>query len=118
MHHPVQVSKEVTQGSDKEAPSDDTTRRAQDNVRSGNKRCPLGTVTMASRNVDCSWEACSSGMGCISATTHSGRCLTRTPIDYFKRLLEEACPNNAYPVRHKLKDCGMMQCFMTSESLT
>jgi hypothetical protein len=27
-------------------------------------------------------------------------------------------PNHAYPVKHKLKDCGMMQSFMTSGSLT
>jgi hypothetical protein len=43
---------------------------------------------------------------------------TRTsPIDHFKRLLEDACPNHAYPVRHKFKDNRMMQIFMTSESL-
>jgi hypothetical protein len=34
-------------------------------------------------------------------------------MDHFKRLLEEACPNHAYPIRHKLKDCGMMRSFMT-----
>jgi hypothetical protein len=26
--------------------------------------------------------------------------------------------NHAYPVRHKLKDCGMMRSFMTSGSIT
>jgi hypothetical protein len=57
-------------------------------------------------------------MGCISTTTPNGRRLARTPRDYFKRLLEEACPNHAYPVRHKLKDCGMIQSFITSGSLT
>jgi hypothetical protein len=40
------------------------------------------------------------------------------PIDQFKRLLEEACPNHAYPIKHKLKDYGMMRSFMTSASLT
>jgi hypothetical protein len=39
-------------------------------------------------------------------------------MDHFKRLLEQACLNNAYPVRHKLKDCGMMRTFMTLGSLT
>jgi hypothetical protein len=38
--------------------------------------------------------------------------------DNFKRLLEEACPNHAYPIRHKLKDCDMMKSFMISGSLT
>jgi hypothetical protein len=60
----------------------------------------------------------SSGMGRISTTTQSSRRLVRMPTEYFKRLLEEACPNHAYPIRHKLKDCGMMQIFMTLESLT
>jgi hypothetical protein len=42
----------------------------------------------------------------------------RPPKDHFKRLLEEACPNHAYPVRHKLKDCSMMRSFTTLGSLT
>jgi hypothetical protein len=48
----------------------------------------------------------------------SGRSLARTPTDYFKRILEEACPNHAYPIRHKLKDYGMMQSFIALGSLT
>jgi hypothetical protein len=40
------------------------------------------------------------------------------PTNHFKRLLEEAYPNHAYPVRHKLKDCDMMRSFMTSGTLT
>jgi hypothetical protein len=39
-------------------------------------------------------------------------------MEHFNRLLEEACPNLAYPVRHKLKDYGMMRSFMTSRSPT
>jgi hypothetical protein len=38
----------------------------------------------------------------------------RLPTDHLKRLLKEACPNHAYPIRHKLKDCDMMMSFMTS----
>jgi hypothetical protein len=56
-------------------------------------------------------------MGHISTTMPSGRRLVRTPTDYMKRLHEEACPNHAYPIRHKLKDCSMMRSFMTSGSL-
>jgi hypothetical protein len=44
--------------------------------------------------------------------------LTRMPSDHFKRLLDEACPNHAYLIRHKLKDYEMMQSFMTSGTLT
>jgi hypothetical protein len=40
------------------------------------------------------------------------------PSDHFKRLLDEACPNHAYLIRHKLKDYEMMQSFMTSGTLT
>jgi hypothetical protein len=57
-------------------------------------------------------------MGCTSTTMCSGRRSTRTPIDYFKRLLEETCPNHTYPIRHKLKDYDMMRIIMTSLSLT
>jgi hypothetical protein len=42
----------------------------------------------------------------------------RPPTNYLNMLLEEACPNHAYPIRHKLKDYGMMRSFMTSWSLT
>jgi hypothetical protein len=38
--------------------------------------------------------------------------------DHFERLLEEACLNHMYPVKHKLKDYVMMKNFMTSGSLT
>jgi hypothetical protein len=42
----------------------------------------------------------------------------RPPLNHFKRLLEEACPKHAYPVRHKLKDCSMIRSFVTLGSLT
>jgi hypothetical protein len=31
--------------------------------------------------------------------------------------LEETIPNHAYPVKHKLRDCGMMKNFMALGSL-
>jgi hypothetical protein len=57
-------------------------------------------------------------MRCISTTTRSGKCPVRPPTHYSKRLLDENCPNHAYPIRHKLKDYGIMRSFMTSGSLT
>jgi hypothetical protein len=111
----------VTPISDKEASFDDAARRAQNGARSGNKQRkqrPVGTATTTSHDDDRGWEAGSSSMGHISATTCSGKRSARTTTDYFKMLLEEACPNHTYPVRHKLKDCGMMQSFMTLGSLT
>jgi hypothetical protein len=120
-HLPTQVSREATLGSNKEAPFDDATHRSKDGIRSGSmqcNQCPLGTTTTASRDEDHGWEVGSSGMRGISATTCSGRRLIGTPIEYFKRLLEEACLNFAYPIGYKLKDCSMIQSFMTSGSLT
>jgi hypothetical protein len=53
-----------------------------------------------------------------STATCNNKRQVRQPTDHFKRLLEEACLNHAYPVRHKLKDCGKMRSFMTSRSIT
>jgi hypothetical protein len=72
---------------------------------------------MTVRDDDRGWEVGSSGMGHASSATRSSRCLARSPTYHFKRLLEGACPNHAYPIRHKLKDCGIMRSFMTSGSL-
>jgi hypothetical protein len=57
-------------------------------------------------------------MRCISTAARSDKRSVRLPMDHFKKLLEEAYPNHAYPIRHKLKDCGMMKSFMTSRLLT
>jgi hypothetical protein len=40
-------------------------------------------------------------------------CVTTVERD-FKELLESACSNHAYPIKHKLKECTMMKNFMTS----
>jgi hypothetical protein len=47
-------------------------------------------------------------VGQVLTAVHGNRHLVRTPIDHFKRLLEEACPNHAYPIKHNLKDCDML----------
>jgi hypothetical protein len=71
---------------------------------------PAVTTTMTGRQ-----EA---SVRCISIDTCNGKHSTSLPMDYFKRLLEEACPNHAYPIQHNLKECGMTRRFMTSGSLT
>jgi hypothetical protein len=76
------------------------------------------TVAAAGHGDDHSWEAGGSIMGHASAAMYSIKCWEGTPTDHFKRLLEEVCPNHAYPIRHKLKDCVIMRSFMTSRSLT
>jgi hypothetical protein len=63
-------------------------------------------------------KADGSDMECIMTAMHSGKCQVWPPIDHFERLIEEACLNNAYAINYKLKDCGMMNNFMTSGSFT
>jgi hypothetical protein len=63
-------------------------------------------------------EASGSDVRCISTTARSNKCQTRLPGDHFKMLLEEDCPNHAYPISHMLNNCGKMRSFMTSGSLT
>jgi hypothetical protein len=111
----------VTPSSDKEAPCNIAAYFTQDGIKCGNKRCkqcPLGTVTMTNNGDDRGWEACGSNMEQVLTTTHGNRCPVRPSTNHFKRLLEESCPNHAYPIEHKLKDYGMMRSFMTSGSFT
>jgi hypothetical protein len=54
---------------------------------------------------------------CEAAAAGSGKHQARLPMDHFEKLLEETCPNHAYPIKHKLKDCIMMMNFMASGSL-
>jgi hypothetical protein len=53
----------------------------------------------------------------VSTAAGSGKRQTRLPLDHLEKLLEEACPNHAYPVKHKLRDRDMMKNFMASRSL-
>ena len=36
--------------------------------------------------------------------------------NHFEKLLEGPCPNHAFPVKHLLKDCGLMQKFLSGSS--
>jgi hypothetical protein len=38
--------------------------------------------------------------------------------DHFEKPLEETCPNHAYTIKHKLRDCSLMKSFMTTGSLS
>jgi hypothetical protein len=75
-------------------------------------------VAQAAPSRDRDWEAGGSDVGQASTAVHGNSRLVRPPTYHFKRLFEEACPNHAYPIKHKLKDCDMMRSFMTSGSLT
>jgi hypothetical protein len=118
---PAQGSREATLSSDREASFNITARCAQEGIKGGNKRRKQhlqGTITTTSRDNDHNWEVGSSDVRRISTAARSDKHLMRPPIAHFKRLLEEAYPNHSYPIRHKLKYCGMMRSFMTSRSLT
>jgi hypothetical protein len=45
-------------------------------------------------------------------------CASRLPMDHFKKLFEETCPNHTYPIKNKLRGCDMMKNLMALGSLT
>ena len=44
------------------------------------------------------------------------RAPTEVTLDYFGKMLEEPCPNHGYPIKHTLKDCGLMRKFLAGGS--
>jgi hypothetical protein len=85
MLHPTQGSREVTPSSGRETPFNIATHGTQEGIKGSkmtHKRHFKWTMTMTDSN-----------NGEAGPTTN-----------HFKRLFEEACPNHAYPIRHKLKD--------------
>jgi hypothetical protein len=62
-------------------------------------------------------QAGSSSMMRAAAATGSGKCQVWLPMDHFMKLLAETCPNYAYPIKHKLRDYGMLKNFMALVSL-
>jgi hypothetical protein len=57
-------------------------------------------------------------MGCIMTAARSDKRQTWLPTYHFEKLLKEAYPNHAYPIKHKLEDCDVMKKFIISGSLT
>jgi hypothetical protein len=111
----------VTLSSVREVSSDIAIHSAREGAKGGKKRrnqCPLETTTTTDYNNGNNGKASSSDIGHVMTGVHSNKHQAWPPTDHFKRLLEEACPNHAYPIRHKLKDCDMMKSFMISGSCT
>ena len=52
------------------------------------------------------------------AATHrkGGQKPTEGTPNHFEKLLEGPCPNHAFPVKHLLKDCGLMRKFLFGSS--
>jgi hypothetical protein len=121
MLHPTLGSREVSSSNDKEAPPGIVVHHTKEGVKGGkkrHKRRPQETTTTTNHNDDNDGKVGGSSMRHISTTAHGDKHQARPPMDHFKSLLEEACPNHTYLVRHKLKDYGMRRSFMTSGSLT
>jgi hypothetical protein len=101
--------------------SDIAAHSTEEGVKGNHKRCKQrleGTTTTTSCDDDHNWEAGGSGMGRGLTVAHSDKHQTSLPTNHFKKLLEKACPNHAYPIKHKLKNCGMMRNLMTSWTFT
>jgi hypothetical protein len=58
----------------------------------------------------------SSAEHAIEATCNI-KCQAQPPMDHFVKLLKETCLNHTYSIKHKLRDCGLMNSFMTTGSL-
>jgi hypothetical protein len=93
-------------------------RRPQGAARRCRLTSPSTTMTTTDYINDNDGKAGGFGVGCVTTVMHNEKRQARSPIYHFKRLLEEACPNHTYPIRHKLKDYDMMKSFMISRSLT
>jgi hypothetical protein len=95
-----------------EALSDVTVHNAREGIKGSQKRhmqCPQGATNTANYNDYIDEKAGSFGVGRVATAVHN---------EHFKRLLEAACPDHVYPVKHKLKFCIMMKSFMILAFLT
>ena len=53
----------------------------------------------------------------MAAANHKGgRKPMEGTLNHFENLLEGPCPNHAFPVKHLLKDCGLMRKFLSESS--
>jgi hypothetical protein len=91
----------------------------EEGAKGGKKRCKQchqETATVTDNDGGTDKQAGGSGGVRFTAATGSSKRQAHPPIDHFKKLLKETCPNYAYPVKHKLRDCNMMKTFMTTGS--
>jgi hypothetical protein len=117
----AQGSREATPSNSKEALSGVAIHSTKDVAKGGKKRCkqhPQGAMATTDHDDGNCKKAGSSGKGLVATTAHGDKHQGMPHIDHFRILLEKACPNHLYPIRHKLKDCGMMKSFMILGSFT
>ena len=51
-----------------------------------------------------------------SADHKGGRKPVEGTLNNFKKLLEGPCPNHGFPIKHLLKDCGLIRKFLSRSS--
>jgi hypothetical protein len=105
--------------SGREASPDVAIQDAEEGTKGGKKRhkpCCQEVATDDDRSLN--KHAGGLGVWRIMEVTGSSKRQARPPMDHFEKLLEEACPNHAYPIKDKLKDCNLMKSFMASGSLS
>jgi hypothetical protein len=115
------TSKKAAPSSSKAAPSNITAQDAMKDAKGGKKRRkqrPQWVATVVDYDSNDNEKANGSNKEHVTTAVYSGQCQARPPTELFERLLEEACMNHAYRVKHKLKDCAMMKNLMTSGSFT
>jgi hypothetical protein len=104
-----------------EASFDVAIQDAREGTKGGRKRCQQDlqeAAILVDGDSGNGMQAGSSGMVCITVVEGIGKPQVRLPTDHFEKLLEETCLSHTYPIKHKLRDCGMMKNFMASGSLT
>jgi hypothetical protein len=89
----------------------------------GNKRGPKWrpqrvAITTSCDEDDNNKEADDSGEELVAVVERDLKRHAQQPADHFKKLFEVTYPNNAYPIRHKLKECSMMRNYMTTGAFT
>jgi hypothetical protein len=112
---------EAVPHSSRDAPSNIIVQGSKKGTKGGKKRQKWHTrwvAVMVGYNDDDDKKVDGFKKEYAMAAEHGIKRQARLPIDHFERLLEIACPNHAYPVKHKLKDCDMVKNFMTSGFLT
>jgi hypothetical protein len=109
-----------TPSSSREASPDVIIQDVKEGTKGGKKRHKQHrqeTATTGDDDGDINKQACNSIVVHAMVVADSGKHQARLHRDHFEKNLEEICPNLAYPIKHKLRDCGMMKNFMASVSL-
>jgi hypothetical protein len=94
------------------------TKEGTNDSNSKRKQRPQWVMTAADYDGDNDEKADDSSVGHVVTVTCSGKRQAHLPTYHFERLLEEACPNHAYPIKHDLKDYYTVKNFIISGSLT